>query len=173
MAKRMHQQREDHLRLMEKSLADGNERAEVVRAAATKFGVSKQQARADLRGILTRWQAVSEEHRQRKQAECCLARAMLRRNRIFKTALASGDLRIALETEKDICQLAGLYPAACQEISSPDGQPIQAAVGKVIFYDATAQGQVGGYPISLAPVAPTSQEHQGSNGQPSKGLRTE
>jgi len=108
-ATRSTEDREKHLRVMEKSLLEGGIYGEVVQASAAKYGISQRQAKADITEIYRRWEKASKEIAQRKHTQCSLMRALARRELIIARAFKEGDLRMALEAEKDRCELVGLY----------------------------------------------------------------
>jgi hypothetical protein len=110
MPKRTRQQREQHLRLIEKSLIEGMPTTELVALAAAKFQIGPRQAWKDIAEIKRRWAEAGLENRNHSLAS--LAMAVRRREAIYRTALRSGEPHTALDAEIDRCRLLGLYPAA-------------------------------------------------------------
>jgi hypothetical protein len=101
-------QREERLRQLGDGLQKGVAATEVVRLAVEWLGVSPRQAWRDLAEVRRRWAA--EARLPREQRGWCFALAMRRREGLFRQALLAGDVLGALEVEKDVCQLLGLYP---------------------------------------------------------------
>ncbi|MBI1903678.1 MAG: hypothetical protein HYS13_21455 [Planctomycetia bacterium] len=86
-------------------------------AMAQKFNVSRRQARADLRRLLRRLEEEGARAGRGKQGAVAvaLAVAIKRRERIFQDMMKAGDVKLALEAEKDRCRLWTLYDQAGAE----------------------------------------------------------
>jgi hypothetical protein len=115
-------EREARLRLMSKSLIDGWTPTDIIRATVEEFKITERQAWRDLKTIRARWVKAGEEDRLVN-----LHKAVLRRNDLYRRALAGQDILEALKIEQDLSKLLGLYPPRGQALqhTSSEGGPIK------------------------------------------------
>jgi hypothetical protein len=99
---------ETRLRAIEASLIEGMRHADLAAAAATKFGVSTQQIKLDIKKVMSRWKKAGTYLQKSPAAN--LAQAILRRQEVFRRALTNNDLPTALRAEQDSAKLLDLYP---------------------------------------------------------------
>ncbi|MDA7978016.1 MAG: hypothetical protein MPJ50_04495 [Pirellulales bacterium] len=110
MRTRTRKEREVHLRLLEKALVDGVEPDDLVTAAPQKFGMTTTQAKRDLHTVYRRLAEAGERIRLHADENVSLALSLKRRTRVLRDAIGQGERKLALEAEKEICKLLGIYP---------------------------------------------------------------
>ena len=104
---------EERLRMLEKLRVAAVPDDDACEAITQKFNVSRRQARADLRRLHSRLEKEGAHAGRGKQG--AVAVAIKRRERMYQDALKAGDLKLAMEVEKDRCRLWALYDQADAE----------------------------------------------------------
>lgn len=107
----LRQRREECLRLMERALVEGMPLEDACRAAALRFALSPQVAADYARRLVARLEHQGQQLTRGRQRGMTLAVSVRRRTRLYQEALQQGDVRLALEAEKDLCRLLGMYAA--------------------------------------------------------------
>jgi hypothetical protein len=115
---------EERLRLLENSLLEGMNVTAVIRAAAKQFGISERQGWKDYRTIRRRWAKAPKTREEEEERRFRLARAEMRRNDLYRRALATGDIATALRVEDSMAKLFGLFPAENVEVKHSGDVPI-------------------------------------------------
>lgn len=106
--KRSCEERLKHISALEKAIAEGRTPTEAVHAVARTFELTRSSVWRDYGIIKRRWAKRAEEERRRP--ECQFGHALVRRDQMYRMAIANVDVGAALAIEKDRCALLGLYP---------------------------------------------------------------
>ncbi len=107
--KRGKEERNKHLREMEKLLISGVGAAEVADLAVESYGISLRHAYRDLKVIRKRFSKADELIRAAKHSAVSLLFASRRRDDLYRRLVQEGKLLDALTVEQDRCNLLGIY----------------------------------------------------------------
>lgn len=107
---REHAGYEERIERVETKIIEGWTGPDVIRYLMREEGLSQTQSYRYLAEVRRRWAAMGRAVHRTKNMQASLAKALLRRDKIFASAINDSEWGKALDAEKDRCKLEGLYP---------------------------------------------------------------
>lgn len=148
------------------ALVKGVHAEEIVRAIVAKWEVSEKSARNwvnEAKAVLK-----GESVEIRREYDMAFARAVRRRDRMFREAFESGDLRLALSIEQEPCRLLGLYPDEKVTVRQENRSAAPADLTDEELIAVIRAGQKGEVEIELEPEEATPEAEEAEPGEAPK-----